>query len=144
MPPRVKAGGREIALAQAFELASRQIHARSHAHGLYPAQWSAIRYFRTASGPHRTSIALARYQGLAFGAVARTVRTLIARGYLRKAGSAGKGRAEIIEATPDGLTILAKDPVEAIARAVSALDDERQDALAAALDAILRALVEHA
>ena len=139
---RPPAKAREAALARAFELASRLIHARSHAHGLYPAQWSAIRYFRSASGAHRTSISLARYQGLAFGAVARTVRTLILRGYLRKAGSAGRGRAEIIEVTPEGLAMLASDPVETIADAVSALDGERKDALAAALDTILRALAE--
>ena len=135
-----KVDARAVALAQAFELASRMVHARSHLHGLYPAQWSAIRYFRSTGGSHQTAIALARYQGIAFGAVARTVRTLIARGFLRKAGSAGKGRGEIIEVTREGDAILAFDPLVALAEAIAQLDAGRQDALAEALDIILRSL----
>ena len=140
MPPKIANFGREAALARALELASRQIHARAHVLGLYPAQWSALRYFQSATGQHRTSIALARYQGLAFGPVARTVRTLIARGYLRKSGSAGKGRAELIEVTDEGLEALRNDPLTPISNAVGRLKSEQQDALADALDAILRAL----
>ena len=121
---------RAAALMRAFELAARLTHSRSHALGLYPAQWSALRYFKTASGEHRTAIALARYQGLAFGPVARTVRTLIARGYLRKAGSAGRGRAEVVELTGEGDALLAKDPLIPLARSFGDLDGGAQDALA--------------
>ena len=138
MPGRSKLAERADALARVMELASRQIHARGHSQGLYPAQWSAIRYFRAATGEHRTAIALARYQGLAFGAVAQTVRTLIARGLLRKAGSAGRGRTQIIEVTPEGLRLLSLDPLASIASAIARLAPERQDALAEALDALLR------
>jgi DNA-binding MarR family transcriptional regulator len=116
------------------------IHARSHLHGLYPAQWSAIRYFHSRSGSHRTAIALARYQGIAFGAVARTVRTLVARRFLRKAGSAGRGRGEIIEVTPEGEAILAHDPLLTLAEAIAQFDAGKQEALAEVLDAILRSL----
>ena len=131
---------RALALARTFELATRQAHARAHQDGLYPAQWAALRYFKNANGDHRTSIGLARYQGMAFGPVARTVRTLIQRGLLRKAGSAGRGRAELVELTPAGEATLARDPMSAVASAIESLGDGQQDTLAEALENILGAL----
>jgi DNA-binding MarR family transcriptional regulator len=128
------------ALARAFVLAARLTHSRSHALGLYPAQWAALRYFKSASGEHRTAVRLAHYQGLAFGPVARTVRTLISRGYLRKAGSAGRGRGKLIELTAKGEDILTKDPLIPLARSLRGLESAAQNVLAEALERILRAL----
>ena len=128
------------ALAQAFELATRLAHARAHSQGLYPAQWAALRYFNTATGERRTAMALARYQGLAFGPVARTVRTLVAHGWLRKAGSAGRGRSEAIELTPEGETLLRSDPLVALVPALQKLSPAEQAALSVALQNILEAL----
>jgi DNA-binding MarR family transcriptional regulator len=128
------------ALAQAFELVTRLAHARSHSDGLYPAQWAALRYFRTATGERRTAIALSRYQGLAFGPVARTVRTLVAHGWLRKAGSAGRGRSEAIELTREGEALLLRDPLAALVPALRKLSPGEQEALSVALENILKAL----
>ncbi len=131
---------RLAALVQAFELATRLAHARAHSDGLYPAQWAALRYFKTAVGERRTAMALARYQGLAFGPVSRTVRTLISRGLLRRAGSAGRGRSEAIELTAEGETLLARDPLALLAPALARLTPAAQEALASALEAVLEAL----
>ena len=128
------------ALAQAFELATRLAHARAHAEGLYPAQWAALRYFSTATGEFRTAMALARYQGMAFGPVARTVRTLVARGFLRKVGSAGRGRSEAIELTTEGEALLRRDPLALLVPALRKLTSSEQDALSAGLESILEAL----
>lgn len=131
---------RVAALTQAFELATRLAHARAHSDGLYPAQWAALRYFKTATGDRRTAMALARYQGLAFGPVSRTVRTLIARGLLRKAGSAGRGRSEAIELTREGESLLAHDPLALLTPALGRLTPAAQEALSTALEAVLEAL----
>lgn len=128
---------RVAALARLFELASRQTHARAHADGLYPAQWAALRYFKTVSGSHATTAGLARYQGLALGAVARTVRTLMARGYLHKTGSAGRGRAEIVELTAAGEALLQRDPLLPIAAVLATVPAEAQDVLAETLEKIV-------
>lgn len=141
------AGKREVRaadLARAFELAARLVHSRSHAHALYPAQWAALRYFTTAVGEHRTAIALARYQGQAFGPVARTVRTLIERGFLRKAGSAGRGRAEVVELTPAGEDMLKQDPMATLVHAFADLEFDARMTFAKALEPILKALAEPA
>ena len=133
----VAAAKRAAALARLFELASRQMHARAYAEGLYPAQWAALRYFKNASGAHATTAGLARYQGLALGAVARTVRTLVARGCLHKAGSAGPGRAEIVKLTRSGEALLHRDPLQPIAKVLHALPADAQDALAETLEKII-------
>ncbi|MFO1080286.1 MAG: MarR family winged helix-turn-helix transcriptional regulator [Reyranellaceae bacterium] len=130
-------GKRAAALARLFELASRQTHARAHAESLYPAQWAALRYFRDASGHHATTAGLARYQGLALGAVARTVRTLVTRGLLQKTGLAGRGRAELVELTAAGAASLQRDPLLPIAAMLQTVPAEAQAVLAETLEKIV-------
>ncbi|MGQ3353773.1 MAG: MarR family winged helix-turn-helix transcriptional regulator [Phreatobacter sp.] len=128
---------RADALARLFEQSTRMVHSAGHSQGLFPAQWTALRYFAAADQGQRTAISLARFQGMAFGPVSRTVRTLIAKGLLRKAGSAGKGRAELLELTDQGHAILASDPLLAVVTALEGLDDPQRLALALALEQIL-------
>ena len=136
-----KADPRRVgALAQAFELAARMAHSRAHTEGLYPAQWAALRYFKTAEGENRTAVALSRYQGIAFGPVSRTVRTLVGHGLLRKAGSTGKGRGEVIEVTLAGEAALLRDPLAVLVPAMARLSAGEQEALAGALENVLTAL----
>jgi DNA-binding MarR family transcriptional regulator len=113
------------------------MHARAYAEGLYPAQWAALRYFKNVSGVHATTAGLARYQGLALGAVARTVRTLVAHGCLQKVGSAGPGRAEIVKLTRNGEALLHRDPLKPIAKVLLSLPVEAQDILAETLEKIV-------
>src|SRR5262245_36781043 len=134
--PSSLARNRAAALARLLELSSRQMHARAYAEGLYPAQWAALRYFKNVSGTHATTAGLARYQGLALGAVARTVRTLIAHGYLQKIGSAGRGRAEIVKLTRSGEALLNRDPLKPVADALLDLSADAQEVLADVLEKI--------
>jgi DNA-binding MarR family transcriptional regulator len=124
--------------ARLLEQLGRAMHSHSHQHGLFPAQWAALRYFARCKPPHDTAMALAQFQGLAFGSVARTVRTLIEKGLLKKAGTAGRGRAEKIVLTELGHGLLKADPLETIAAAISDLTPEQIDALMTASEAILR------
>lgn len=128
---------RAEALARLFEQSTRALHSSGHSHGLFPAQWTALRYFASADRNQRTAISLARFQGMAFGPVSRTVRTLIGKGLLRKAGSAGRGRAELLELSDEGRAILGHDPLGNVARALEALGDGEKTALASALEQIL-------
>jgi DNA-binding MarR family transcriptional regulator len=128
------------ALARLLDQAARGLHSLGHDAELFPAQWAALRYFASADEAQRTAMALARFQGLAFGPVSRTVRTLIAKGHLRKAGSAGRGRAELIELTPAGRRLLARDPLETIRVAIEDLSHSEKEALASALEQTLRAI----
>lgn len=131
---------RSDSLARLFEQSTRALHSSGHSHGLFPAQWTALRYFSTADRAQCTAINLARFQGMAFGPVSRTVRTLIAKGLLRKAGSAGRGRAELLELSDAGRAILEKDPLRTIVAALDTLADREREAFAVALEQVLLAL----
>jgi DNA-binding MarR family transcriptional regulator len=121
-----------------LELAGRSMHSIGYADGLYPAQWTALRYFSKASDGSRTASALARFQGFANGPVSRTVRTLISKGLLRKATSQPAGRAEHLEITDDARTLLEHDPARTIAETIAKLSDEERAALDHALRAVIR------
>jgi DNA-binding MarR family transcriptional regulator len=130
----------ERALARLLEQVSRHLHSSGHSAELYPAQWSALRYFMRADPDQRSAIALARYQGIEPGPTTRTVRTLIDKGLLRKAGSLGRGRVQRIDVTEAGEALLAHDPLDLVADALGALEQAQKTALAEALERVLRAL----
>jgi len=131
---------RAVALARMLDQVARGLHSMGHDGEMFPAQWAALRYFASADSAKCTAMELARLQGLAFGPVSRTVRTLITKGYLRKAGSAGRGRAELIELTASGRRLLVRDPLEAIREAIEELPEPEKQALASALELTLRAI----
>jgi DNA-binding MarR family transcriptional regulator len=120
------------ALATLLEQTGRVLHGLGYASDLFPAQWSALRYFGRAEPQHRTASALARYQGLATGPVTRTVRTLIGKGLLVKAGSLGRGRSERIDLTTD--------PLSTVTAALEELSDSDRRGLASSLEIVLRRL----
>jgi DNA-binding MarR family transcriptional regulator len=127
------------ALAELMELAGRSMHSIGYAEGLYPAQWTALRYFAKAPDGMRTASELARFQGLANGPVSRTVRTLILKGLVRKSAAQPAGRAEHLELTPEGAAFLALDPALAIVEAIDTFSPAEREALANALESVIRA-----
>jgi DNA-binding MarR family transcriptional regulator len=127
-------------LVELLELAGRSMHSIGYADGLYPAQWTALRYFSKASDGARTASALARFQGFANGPVSRTVRTLISKGLLRKAETQPAGRAEHLEITDHARSLLDHDPAKLIADTIAGLSESEK----AALDHALRAVIESA
>lgn len=126
------------ALAELLELTSRMLHSRGYAKDLFPAQWVALRYFAKAPMEKRTASELARFQGLANGPVSRTVRTLITKGLVAKTKDQPKGRAETLELTAAGVSLMRSDPQLAIARILGNLPAAERGALATALELILR------
>lgn len=128
------------ALAELLELTARKLHSRGHASGLFPAQWAALRYFSKAAPELATSSDLARFQGLANGPVSRTVRTLVQKGLLGKAADQPKGRAERMELTAAGRTLLESDPTLEVEAAIEELDEAARTCLASTLERIVGAL----
>ncbi len=128
------------ALAELLELTARMLHSRGYAADLFPAQWAALRYFSRAPVGQRTASELARFQGLANGPVSRTVRTLVQKGLLAKAPEQPKGRAELLELTSAGLTMLEQDPTKALESVIGELSASEQECFARSLDLIVRRL----
>jgi len=130
----------DAALAGLLDQVTRNIHSSNHAADLYPAQWSALRYFAKAAPQHRSAIALARYQGIEPGPTARTVRTLVDKGFLENGGSLGRGRIRRVDVTEKGHQLLLADPINVMVEALASLDGEQKRALAEALERILGSL----
>lgn len=128
------------ALAELLELVSRMLHSRGYAEDLFPAQWMALRYFAKAPEQRRTASDLARFQGLANGPVSRTVRTLIQKNLIAKAAVQPRGRAEVLDLTEAGRRMLLSDPSLEVERALAGLDAADQEAVARALELVLRGL----
>ena len=115
------------------------MHSLGYAQGLYPAQWTALRYFARAGTGMRTASELARFQGLATGPVSRTVRTLLQKKLIRKSDDQPIGRAEHLEVTAAGQAILASDPIRRITDVLDSLPAIEREALASALEVVIRA-----
>lgn len=128
------------ALARLLDQTSRALHSLGFAADLFPAQWTALRYFASAEPAQRTASALARFQGLAVGPVTRTVRTLMAKGYVANVEGRGRGRARQVELTEAGRALLADDPLNLLSGVIEELDGPQRLALASALEQILRRL----
>jgi len=124
-------------LTELLELASRSMHSLGYAQGLYPAQWTALRYFAKAEDGKRTASELARFQGMATGPVSRTVRTLIGKKLIAKAKSQPTGRAEHLEVTRSGHSLLERDPIKGVTDAVDMLSPSERAALASALEKVI-------
>ncbi|MAU97532.1 MarR family transcriptional regulator [Aurantimonas sp. 22II-16-19i] len=127
------------ALTGLLEQVARRLHSNGYAAHLFPAQWSALRYIHQAEADRRTAIDLARHQGLASGAVARTVRTLIEKGLVTKMGTIGRGRAERLELTEKGSQLLKRDPLASIRKALEDLSTYERSVLAKGLETAIDA-----
>ncbi|HEY8564373.1 MAG TPA: MarR family winged helix-turn-helix transcriptional regulator [Beijerinckiaceae bacterium] len=126
-------------LARLVEQTSRALHSFGFSEGLYPAQWTALRYFAWAEPDQRTASALARFQGLAIGPVTRTVRTLMTKGLLENVDGRGRGRSRRVALTQAGRDRLAGDPMGAIVSALDTLDAKERQGFARGLEGVLRA-----
>lgn len=127
-------------ITRLFELAGRALHSAGHSHGLYPAQWTALRYLATAAPEQRTSSALARFQQMAVGPITRSVRRLITKGLVVKAGSAGHHRSERLDLTPQGIALLREDPLLEVDGNLRSLSREEVVTLANLLGRIISTL----
>jgi DNA-binding MarR family transcriptional regulator len=130
-----------VGIAALIERASRLIHSIGYAEGLYPAQWTALRFFSEAPPSARTTAGLARFQGMSLGPVARTVRTLVEKGLLARAANPSSRRADLIAVTVAGKDLLKRDPRAAVAAAVDSLTLEQREVMATAMETLLHSLL---
>ena len=125
-----------------IEQISRLTHSSGYAEGLYPAQWTALRFFSEAPASARTTAGLARFQGMSLGPVARTVRTLVDKGLLARAANPLSRRADLIAVTAKGLALLQRDPRLMVTETIERMPGEQKEALAAAMETLLYGLFD--
>jgi DNA-binding MarR family transcriptional regulator len=128
------------AITDLLELLARMLHARGYQHDMFPAQWVALRYFSKARRDLCTASELARFQGMANGPVSRTVRTLQQKGLLAKSKDQPRGKAELLELTTSGRTLLNLDPSRELEAILSGFGDDTRTMLAQTLESLIHQL----
>ncbi len=127
--------GRET--AELLLLIGRLVQAESYHGELSPAQWMALRFFARANQFSRNPSAFAEFQATTRGTASQVIKVLEAGGYLVRRRSEADGRSVALRLTDKGKEAIARDPFEALVRAVDSLDPEEQTAMHRALRRVL-------
>jgi DNA-binding MarR family transcriptional regulator len=127
--------GRET--AELLVLVGRLVQAEGYHGELSPAQWMALRFFARANQFSRNPSAFAEYQATTRGTASQAIKALEAGGHLVRQRSEADGRSVTLRLTDKGKEAIARDPFEALVRAVDSLDPEEQTAVHHALRHVL-------
>ena len=101
-------------IANLINRLGRSIHCRQFAQGLNPAQWESIRYLSRANRYSRTPSALADYLRTTKGTASQTLKSLEAKGYVRRVQVPEDRRAVRIDITDAGHLVLKRDPLQCL------------------------------
>jgi DNA-binding MarR family transcriptional regulator len=124
-----------------LERLSRVLQNETHAEGLKPAQWEALRFLSRANKFSRTPSGLTAYLGVTKGTVSQTVNALESKGLVAKKTDAADRRQVQINLTTKGRRLLAVDPIEAAMKAGSKLSAAEQRETARTLEALLKGML---
>ena len=104
--------------AELLLLVGRLVQANGYEGELSPAQWMALRFFARANSFSRTPSGFAEFQATTRGTASQAIKALEAGGYLARRQSQADGRSVTLRLTDKGRKIIARDPFEALVRAV--------------------------
>ena len=130
--------GRET--AELLLLMGRLVQAEGYRGELSPAQWMALRFFARANQFSRNPSAFAEFQATTRGTASQAIKGLEAHGYLVRQRSEADGRSVALRLTDKGKEAIARDPFEALVRAVDSLDPQERTAMHRALRRVLTTL----
>jgi len=124
-------------LAELIDRLGRLVRAESHAGGLNPAQWEALRYLTRCNRFSNTPGAVAQYLNATKGTVSQTLNALERKNLLVRKPDPASGRVVRLTLTAEGQALARHDPAAELERAAAALPAPQQDATAGGLAAIL-------
>ena len=125
--------------AALIERVGRLLHTETHAEGLLPVQWEALRYLQRANRFSTTAAALTAYLGLTKGTVSQTLKALESRGLVRKRVNARDRRSKHLSVTAKGRKLLGHDPLTATVAVLDDLSSRTRSALDTGLETLLSA-----
>ncbi len=128
--------------AALIERLGRLINSESHIEGLQPVQWEALRYLSRANRFSKTAAAVTAYLGLTKGTVSQTLKTLEAKGLIRKHVDSTDRRSKRLVLTAKGKRTLEKDPLLTTQSVLSALPGKTRDVLERGLGDLLHNSLE--
>ncbi len=126
-----------LAVAALVEQLGRQVQNLCFTKELAPVQWSALRYFCKAGRVARTVSGLAAFTGVNVSSASRTIHLLLSKGLVRIETKSGDSRIRVVSLTEEGIGLLGRDPLKALAEALQGLDLDEQEVLRDLLERIL-------
>lgn len=127
-------------IANLINRLGRSIHCRQFAQGLNPAQWEALRYLSRANRYSRTPSALAEYLRTTKGTASQTLKSLEAKGYVRRVPVPEDRRAVRIDITDAGHVVLRRDPLQCLETSATELGGGDLEAIRGFLDRLAAVL----
>lgn len=124
-----------------LERLARLLRQASHAEGLLPAQWEALRFLARASRFSRSVGAVARYLGTTKGTISQTLQTLEKKGLVTRQARSNDERFVVLNLTVAGTELLTKDPLRQLAGDVEALGGKTRRRLTRGLAEVLSSTV---
>jgi DNA-binding MarR family transcriptional regulator len=109
------ASSEALEAAHLIDRLERLARSGEQAGDLNPAQWEALRFLARANRFSRTPAALADYLASTRGTVSRSLASLEAKGYVRRAANARDGRSVEFALSADGERALKRDPLLVLA-----------------------------
>ncbi len=122
-----------------LERVARLMRADSHAGGLNPVQWEALRYLARCNRFSNSPMALAKYLDSTKGTVSQTVKSLEMKGLTAKATRENERRSVTLTLTEKGTAALENDPLMEFMKAIDGLGGKTRRRLAKGIDSILEA-----
>jgi DNA-binding MarR family transcriptional regulator len=120
-----------------LERLARLLRQTGHAQGLNPVQWEALRYLARCNALSHSPGAMARYLGSTKGTVSQTLKSLSAKGLVRKQVVEKDNRGVSLYLTEAGLAVLAEDAGHVLQSDISELSDKTRRRFDRALSILL-------
>jgi len=127
-------------LAELIDRLGRLIRAESHAEGLNPAQWDALRYLTRCNRFSNTPGAVAQYLNATKGTVSQTLNALERKALLTRTPDPASGRVVRLTLTAAGRSLARRNPAAELERAAAALPAALRETTTSGLAQILRQL----
>lgn len=121
---------------------SRALHEASFSDSLTPAQWNALRYLDRANATACTVTAFAHYHRTKKSTACQTMNALIEKQLVAKETDSRDSRIKRLMLTELGTSILRRDPIRTLARAVDGLPENELRGIIRALELMLRTLLK--
>ncbi len=135
-----KSKSEDVSAAQVLahlERLSRLSRAASHASGLNPAQWDALRYLARCNRFSNSPMALTHYLGATKGTISQTVAALVKKAAVSKTVRAGNSRSVALALTDLGKQFLLDDPLRPSETAIEELNTKTKKRFARGVSELL-------
>ncbi|WP_417519156.1 MarR family winged helix-turn-helix transcriptional regulator [Minwuia sp.] len=130
-------------VAELIDRLGRLTRELQYVDGLNPAQWEALRFLSRANRYSRTPGAVAQFLCATKGTVSQTITALENKGLLTRRPSDRDKRVCLIDLTPQGESLILRDPVKRIEQAVATMDGDASAAMVQGLSRLLAAVQDN-